>query len=73
MKVTRKDNHDSLWLKLTIDKETYVKLTINRRGVNVKFKGAVPGLANEVVRRFKALDESLSYGEMLDQLEKSFK
>ena len=68
-----KINHDSLWVKLQLSDKTWIKLVINRSGVNVKstLTKVMYSKYNDILtKEFKIYEaKGLSYGELIDNCE----
>mgnify|MGYP001419450826 CR=1 FL=1 len=69
MKITRKDNHDSLWVKATKGK-SWAKLSITRSRIGITVNDeSMNAIGDKMWERFTALDDTgLKYGAMLDNI-----
>lgn len=69
MKVTKKLNHDSIWLKV-VDGKQYAKLTINRSGTRVRWTIGFKEVADKIFSLYhQAQKDKLTYGQTLDFVE----
>jgi|TARA_Y100000310_G_scaffold328914_1_gene397831 hypothetical protein len=69
MKITRKDNHDSLWVKVTNGK-SWAKLSITRSRIGITVNDeSMNAIGDKMWERFIELKETdLKYGAMLDNI-----
>ena len=69
MKITKKHNHDSIWLKVTNGKE-WAKLSISRGGMRVRYTKEMQEIGRKIFDLYRvAQDGKLTYGQTLDYVE----
>ncbi len=77
MKVTKKDNHDTMWVKATDENKKWFKVTVGHGGVMLKSnmpKAKAVKLSNVFKgehAKFKA--DKLTYGQLVENTEVAFK
>jgi hypothetical protein len=72
MKVFKKLNHDSVWLKV-VDGKQYAKLSITRSGTRVRYTIGFKEVADKLFRLYRvAQNDNLTFGQTLDFVEASF-
>ena len=77
MKITKKINHDSLWIKIVDTKtKSEAKLFIGRTGQKITFKATpemrdtMKGKADIMANMLKTKSD-LSYGDLINEIEKN--
>lgn len=72
MKIQKKINHDSLWLKV-VDGKNWAKLYIGRNVTKVTTRGEMKTVVDTMISRYKqAMSEGKSFGDAIDYVESGF-
>ena len=72
MKVFKKLNHDSVWLKV-VDGKQYAKLSITRSATRVRYTSGYKDVADKLFRLYRvAQNDNLTFGQTLDFVEAAF-
>lgn len=69
VKITKQNNHDKMWIRATLDKDNWFRLSVTRSGWRITGKGNMKLHAMMLKKEFEELLEAdFNYGDAIEYL-----